>query len=597
MALVDTFNEAVRLYQAGKLADAEALCAQMRFATRLGHVDVLRLSGMVARQSGELSQADDYLQKALRLAPQHHETLNVIGLLRLDQGRPDAAADILEHALRCRPGYLPAVLNLGRAWCEAGRASEAVSLMEAMARAGHAGPELAMAHARALHAARRVDEAIEKLELMLAAQPEPAGARKLLAEFLMEEGRDSRALEILPPNSSDVDLAWARMRALVRTLQHDAAIEEGQRILDLQSGHAEVLQSRSQLLWMTGRVDEIRSMFETSISRDPQSEMLWLHYIKVLTQMNAMDEALSVADRASQELGRRPGIEFLRADAFIEKGDGQSALAPAIFAAQNAKNDTELLANQVRALLMTGKGAEAMPLILQARDGMPLSQFWIAMEATAARQIGDPAYERLMQYDKFVRPWQLDTPDGYESLDAFNAALLERLLELHSFQQHPLDQSLRLGSQTSVDIKHSEEAIFQAFFASLKKTIAKHIAWLPRDESHPLLSRISSDFRLTGAWSVKLSPGGNHVSHVHPEGWISSAYYVHVPEAVAGAEDREGWINFGAPPFNVEGANDPEHFIEPSAGTLALFPSYMWHGTVPIRKGKRVTIAFDVVPE
>ncbi len=597
MALVDTFNQAVRLYQDGKYAEAEALCAQMRYATRPGHNDVLRLSGMVARQSGALNEAEDYLQRALRLVPQHHETLNVLGLLRLDQGKPAEAGDYLERALKCRPGYLPAVINLGRAWSEAGRADEAVSLMEAMARAGHAGPELVMAHARALHAARRIDEAIAKLEPLLTAQPEPKGARKLLAEFLMETGRDARALDILPAGSPDVDLAWARMRALVRTLQHDAAIEEGQRILDIQSGHADALQSRSQLLWMTGRADEIRSMFETSIQRDPQSEMLWLHYIKVLTQMAEMDEALVVADRATAELGQRPGIEFLKADALIEKGDGAAALAPAVFAARNAKNDTELLANEVRALLMTGKGDEAMPLILQARDAMPLSQFWIAMEATAARQTGDPAYERLMQYDKFVRPWQLDTPDGYESLDAFNAALLERLLELHSFQQHPLDQSLRLGSQTSVDIKHSDEAIFQAFFASLKKTIAKHIAWLPRDDTHPLLSRISGDFRLTGAWSVKLSPGGNHVSHVHPEGWISSAYYVHVPDAVAGAGDREGWINFGAPPFDVPGANEPEQFIEPAAGTLALFPSYMWHGTVPIRKGKRVTIAFDVVPE
>jgi hypothetical protein len=37
--------------------------------------------------------------------------------------------------------------------------------------------------------------------------------------------------------------------------------------------------------------------------------------------------------------------------------------------------------------------------------------------------------------------------------------------------------------------------------------------------------------------------------------------------------------------------------VQPRVGTLVLFPSYMWHGTVPFRSTQaRTTIAFDVVP-
>jgi predicted 2-oxoglutarate/Fe(II)-dependent dioxygenase YbiX len=36
--------------------------------------------------------------------------------------------------------------------------------------------------------------------------------------------------------------------------------------------------------------------------------------------------------------------------------------------------------------------------------------------------------------------------------------------------------------------------------------------------------------------------------------------------------------------------------IAPVAGQLVLFPSYVWHGTVPIVAGERLNIAFDVVP-
>ncbi|MHB1589075.1 MAG: putative 2OG-Fe(II) oxygenase [Metallibacterium scheffleri] len=37
--------------------------------------------------------------------------------------------------------------------------------------------------------------------------------------------------------------------------------------------------------------------------------------------------------------------------------------------------------------------------------------------------------------------------------------------------------------------------------------------------------------------------------------------------------------------------------MRPAPGLLLLFPSYMWHGTVPFSGTRtRLTIAFDVLP-
>jgi Putative 2OG-Fe(II) oxygenase len=37
--------------------------------------------------------------------------------------------------------------------------------------------------------------------------------------------------------------------------------------------------------------------------------------------------------------------------------------------------------------------------------------------------------------------------------------------------------------------------------------------------------------------------------------------------------------------------------VQPAPGRLVLFPSYMWHGTIPFHDAQpRTTIAFDVVP-
>jgi hypothetical protein len=60
--------------------------------------------------------------------------------------------------------------------------------------------------------------------------------------------------------------------------------------------------------------------------------------------------------------------------------------------------------------------------------------------------------------------------------------------------------------------------------------------------------------------------------------------------------DNSGALQFGEPNFDM-GLN-PRHSVQPKAGTLVLFPSYMWHGTVPFHSEEaRTTIAFDVVPK
>jgi uncharacterized protein (TIGR02466 family) len=111
-----------------------------------------------------------------------------------------------------------------------------------------------------------------------------------------------------------------------------------------------------------------------------------------------------------------------------------------------------------------------------------------------------------------------------------------------------------------------------------------------------LSARNRSRARITGAWSVQLRRDGFHVNHFHPEGWISSAYYVGVPAEVRDVELRSGWIKFGEPRFPVPGAT-AERFVQPAPGRLVLFPSYMWHGTNPIHGAEpRTTIAFDASP-
>jgi hypothetical protein len=116
-------------------------------------------------------------------------------------------------------------------------------------------------------------------------------------------------------------------------------------------------------------------------------------------------------------------------------------------------------------------------------------------------------------------------------------------------------------------------------------------------DEHPLTARNTGEYRIAGSWSVRFHSAGRHVNHMHPEGWISSAYCVAVPDEVPDESGKAGWIKFGEPPFKSTPPTPPQKWVQPSAGLLVLFPSFLCHGTSPIKDDSvRVTAPFDVVP-
>src|SRR5262249_21955850 len=120
---------------------------------------------------------------------------------------------------------------------------------------------------------------------------------------------------------------------------------------------------------------------------------------------------------------------------------------------------------------------------------------------------------------------------------------------------------------------------------------------MPQDADHPLSGRRRSGFGFAGSWSSRLHDCGFHANHVHPQGWISSCYYVTVPDAVLDRSAMQGWIKFGEPSFKTAMPGALRRAIQPVPGRLVLFPSYMWHGTIPFHATTaRTTIAFDAVP-
>jgi len=115
-----------------------------------------------------------------------------------------------------------------------------------------------------------------------------------------------------------------------------------------------------------------------------------------------------------------------------------------------------------------------------------------------------------------------------------------------------------------------------------------------------------SEWRLQ-AWPNVNRFGDYHDLHNHPHSYLSGTYYVQIPtdiEDLPGRADRRpGAISFYDPRAQANMTairDDPqveaEYTIQPVAGTILLWPSFLHHFVHPnLSKQNRVSISFNVV--
>ncbi len=386
-----------------------------------------------------------------------------------------------------------------------------------------------------------------------------------------------------------------RGRTLVQLYRFDEAERDYERAVALEPRNSMAQANLAQLRYMRGDPAFARDM--ASAARAHADDIpLQIAHGELLQRSGDLVGAERVLRTLLANSGAIPEVRSILAAVLQEMGRLKEAESEALEAAIGRPNNSSIIATLVAIELARGQPDTALPFIRAQRQRQPLEQRWIAYAATAARMLQDPLYRKLYDYDRFVRVYELETPVGWSSMAELNAALVEALRARHRFAGHPLDQSLRNGSQSARSLLTDASMAVQGLLGAFSGPLEQYRGALGSDTDHPLSVRNRGDVALRGCWSVELRRDGFHVNHIHPAGWLSSAYYVSVPAEVEDTEAKSGWIKFGEPRVPMPGVQ-AEHFVQPRAGRLVLFPSYMWHGTNAIHgEEPRLTVAFDATP-
>jgi len=248
-----------------------------------------------------------------------------------------------------------------------------------------------------------------------------------------------------------------------------------------------------------------------------------------------------------------------------------------------------------RCYLQAGRWSQAAELCEQILTEHPHYAGCIAMRDIARHELGEngggPATVPSLISTGFPEP-----PRGFESIAAFNHALVEQISARTDLIEDPYDKTTRKGSQT-IDLMESPEGSFAVLGSTIKSCAEAFLLGRAKVDHSGYWTRPKSDLRLS-LWGTVLKTGGHQEPHIHHTAWLSGVYYARVPQSVdADDPSRAGWIEFGQPPPRYPCRADYAlESVCPREGMLVLFPSYLFHRTIPLRgDGLRISFAFDVI--
>ncbi len=386
----------------------------------------------------------------------------------------------------------------------------------------------------------------------------------------MKEGRPQRADQLLSKllagdGAADPSVLHYAGVARYRCSRFDEAAALLRQATEAAPTYAEAHNSFGILLLETGQTAEARDVLERAVALRPD-------YANAHTNLG---------------------------NALSESGMGEEAVAAYRKAIALDPYDLQAHHRLARTHLALGAVDRALAACTTALAIDPFCQNALATHALAEQIGGDcDAGSKLYDFDRFITRISLTPPPGSGDIETFNEALATAVREAPSLVWEPPNRVTRNGAVTQ-DMLAAPSPPIRSLERALRAAIDAYKETLTADPESPFLARIPRRYRLTLIASI-LTAGGRHPPHIHESAWLSGVYYVAVPPQIgAESEDHGGWLEFGRPDHDLpEGSTFRCVSLPPRAGTALLFPSYIFHGTLPFDgPGERIGIAFDAYPE
>lgn len=565
--VADRLQMAFQVHRSGDLAAALGIYREV--LAEHGEIpEALNFGALAAFHSGNRTEAQEWIERAIALRPDYVEALNNLGNMRRAAQDHRGAVEAYRKALAIHPDYVNAWFNLGNALRDCGE------------------PE----------------SAVEAFEQAVARQPQHVASLNNLGALLQSLGRSGEAVDLLR-RAIRINSEFADARANLGNALKDLGDLRGARdayqgAVSVDPGHVDAINNLGNAYAELGDPEEAIIAYRRALAVNEDHVAAQLNLGAALLEAGELEEAMTVLRKAAAGSPQDPQPRIQLGHLAERDGRLDDAIAEYREALDINPGDAGCCKSLALACLSAGHHKTALKTCDAGLLARPAEMGLLAAKAHVLREMERiEEADELLDFDRFVRVLAFDAPAEYPNLDAFNRDLVHHILQHPTLAHAPQSHATR-------DAQHSGELLVEPlgpmrhFRRMIASAFRRYRDELVEQPPHPFVEVAPDRVKLT-AWSVVMKEGGHQIQHIHPQGWLSGVYYAQVPACVSVRDDQhDGWLEFGRPPEEFPAqASHPMSVVAPMEGVMVVFPSFVYHRTIPFRgTGTRVCIAFDVMP-
>ena len=501
------------------------------------------------------------------------------------------AIDLLKSVLGVYDEHPQALLMLANISAQKGSFSEA---MDYFSRCEVKAPDMSVVffhRARAFIGFGDLEKAIKDFKRATESDPTRFEYVQSLAGVLLRVGQLTSALDAL---SSAVGMApnvaavhGDRGVVLKRLGRLDEAVDAYQTAIDLDTNFAPAYANLSDAYLELGQPGQAVRYARKAVALLPRHPQSYLQLGVALKAFGSSAEAISAYERVI-ELDDRSYQAWMNLGN-ARRDTGELPLAQLAYkrAAALTPDSAQAHASIAAAALELGDPKEAARICDGFLTSHPQNGLVSACRLVVAATLGEK--ELCPEPKNLIGFFWPGIPDGYKSIDVFNDELCSYVCAHRSLSFAPTSHATR-NAQHSGDLASPGCPAMAAFQVMVREALSDFLSTRIDDTYY----QIPLHAPRLNAWGVIMRRGGHQVPHIHPTAWISGVYYPSVPNWNAD-NDNAGSIRFGefGREFTTVAKAKTYSFL-PETGQLVLFPSWLYHRTIPmVDNALRISIAFD----
>ncbi|MFW5451446.1 MAG: tetratricopeptide repeat protein [Methylophagaceae bacterium] len=513
-------------------------------------------SVLQALNAGHLDVAESLAKKLLKQFPKSFVLHSFYGNALAGQNKIMDAVKAFRKALQLDPNVAELHLNVAILLTNLNRIDEAI---DSYKKTVQLKPSFTDAHynlGTALQSQGKFEQAAQSYRKAIELEPGFFEAIVNLGVVLQEQDQLSQSVEIYKQAltiEQDAKVYFNMGTALKNEGKLGDAIDSYNKALELDPDYAEVHSNLGEVLRDQGRYDESVQFYKQAIELDPDLPVANYSLAVYLYDSGNLEEALEHFQRSQFADWQERSLYCLyKTSKFEEFKQGLEKL-------HAQKHNSPFLAT------LTGHYAENFGT--------------------------EDDYNFCPNPLDFVFHTEIPELKG-------DSALLKQLL--HDIREAHVEEKMqgRLvnGVQSAGNLFKRSEPAFRELGECVKRAIQRYSDNFA-DVDCIFVKDFPTKFEFASSWFVKMNQGGHLNSHIHEEGWVSGAMYLSLPTQKKHEHEGSIEVSTHGDDYPKRHDNFPAKAISPTVGDIVMFPSSVFHRTIPFSSDEeRICIAFDLKP-